>query len=347
MAAKGFPTRQLGRNGPFVSALGFGAMGIGAFYGPSNDEECMKTLTYAADRGVTFWDTSDMYGTSEVFLGRWFTQTGRRSEIFLATKWGGMDFSEGGDINKPNSKPDYIRHQLEKSLADLKTDHIDLYYQHRVDPDVPIEVVLQTLQPHLEKGQIRWLGLSECSVETLRRARAVPNVGDKVVAVQMEFSPFELGIEKTGFAAAAEEAGVAIVAYSPLSRGLVTGAYKSPADFAESDLRRHAPRFSVENFPKNLRVTDKLRDIAAKYNTTPSQITLAWILAEHGNFIPIPGTRSVARLEENARAAEITLSAEDVRAIRAVAETADVAGARYSSVYMPQGDCLPLSEWKL
>ncbi|KAF8884458.1 NADP-dependent oxidoreductase domain-containing protein [Infundibulicybe gibba] len=337
MPAKPFPTRQLGRNGPTVSALGFGAMGIGAFYGPSNDEECIKTLTYAADRGITFWDTADVYGTSETFLGKWFTETGRRDEIFLATKFGAG--------RSPNSKPDYIRGQLAKSLANLKTDHIDLYYQHRVDPDVPIEIVLQTLQPFVEKGQVRWIGLSECSAETLRRARAVPGVGEKVVAAQMEFSPFELGIEKTGFAAAAEEAGVAVVVYSPLSRGLVTGEYRSPADFAENDYRRMMPRFSPENFPKNLRVTDKLRDIAAKYNATPSQITLAWILAEHKNFVPIPGTRSIKRLEENAHGAEITLSAEDVSAIRAVAENADVAGARYSA--LPQGDCIPLSQWKL
>ncbi|KAF8889035.1 NADP-dependent oxidoreductase domain-containing protein [Infundibulicybe gibba] len=323
MPAKSFPTRQLGRNGPTVSALGFGAMGIGIFYGPTNEEESMKTLTYAADRGVTFWDTSDMYGTSEAFLGKWFTETGRRDEIFLATKFG------AGKVS--NSKPDYIRGQLAKSLANLKTDHIDLYYQHRVDPEVPIEVVLQTLQPFVEKGQIKWIGLSECSAETLRRALAI-------VAVQMEFSPFELGIEKTGFAAVAEEAGLAIVAYSPLSRGLITG---------EERLQAHSTALQRRNFPKNLRVTDKLRDIAANTTRRPARSpSRGSRRAQELAVVPIPGTRSVARLEENAHGAEITLSAEDVSAIRAVAENADVAGARYGGP-LPQGDCIPLSQWKL
>jgi aryl-alcohol dehydrogenase-like predicted oxidoreductase len=222
-SAKHYPTRQLGRNGPFVSAIGFGAMGVGAFYGESDENNTQATLTRAADRGVTFWDTSDYYGTSETSIGSWFSKTGRRSEIFLATKFGGRDERPGGDKSKPLSKPSYILHQLQASLKALQTDYIDLYYQHRVDHDVPIEVVMETLRPAVENGTIKYLGLSECSLDTLRRAKAVPGIGEKVIAAQMEFSPFELYLEKTGFAAAAKELGVAIVAYSPLCRGLVSG----------------------------------------------------------------------------------------------------------------------------
>ncbi|RDB23525.1 Aldo-keto reductase yakc [NADP(+)] [Hypsizygus marmoreus] len=346
MSLKAIPTRKLGVNGPTVSALGLGAMGMGAYYGKSDEKESLDTLTYAADRGVTFWDTADIYGNSESIIGKWFSQTCRRSEIFLATKFGSVDLSEGGDRTRPNSKPSYIRAQLQKSLDNLQTDYIDLYYQHRVDPEVPIEVVIETLRPFVESGKIKWIGLSEPSIATLQRAKAVKGVGEKIIAAQMEFSPFELYVEKTGFADAIKEAGMAIVAYSPLARGLVTGRYQSPADFKEDDFRPMLPRFSAENFPKNLEVVKQLQEIGDKYKATTSQIALAWILAEHPNFIPIPGTRSVGRLEENAHAAEIELSSEDVKAIRAVVESAEVYGERYPEEYMPAGDCISLSEYK-
>ncbi|KAL0958267.1 hypothetical protein HGRIS_000419 [Hohenbuehelia grisea] len=344
MSAKSFPTRQLGRNGPTVSAIGFGAMGIGAFYGTTDEKQAYETLTYAADRGVTFWDTSDLYGTSEAALGKWFSETGRRSEIFLASKFGAKDMDLPPDNWSPNSKPAYIKRQLAKSLAALKTDYIDLYYQHRVDPEVPIEVVLETLRPYLEKGTIRWIGLSECSIATLRRARAVPGIGEKVVAAQMEFSPFELHLEKNGFAEAAKELGVAVVAYSPLARGLATGRFKSNDDFEDSDFRKHHPRFSKENFPKNLKIVEKLQAVAEKQKSTNTIVTVAWILASHEHFIPIPGTRSPERLEELAKGAELKLSPDEVKQIREVVENADVAGARYAAE--PQGDCIPVSEWK-
>ncbi|KAF8064101.1 Aldo/keto reductase [Lyophyllum atratum] len=344
MTHKVLPTRPLGKNGPLVSAIGLGSMGMGAFYGKSDDKESLDTLTYAADRGMTFWDTADIYGHSEDLIGQWFTQTGRRSEIFLATKFGAWDIDS--DIRKPNSKPSYIVKAFQKSLSKLKTDYVDLYYQHRVDPEVPIEVVLETLRPFLESGQIKWIGLSETSVATLKRARAVQGVGEKVIAAQMEYSPFELSVEKTGFADAINEFGMAVVAYSPLGRGLVTGRFKSPADFEEGDFRKFLPRFTEENFSKNLKVVDELKKFADKYNATNSQITLAWILAEHSNFIPIPGIRNTERLEENARAASIVLAPEDVKAIRAVVEAAEVAGGRYQEERMPVGDCIPVSEWK-
>jgi len=338
------PTRQLGRNGPTVSTIGFGAMGIGAFYGTTDEGQAFKTLTYAADRGVTFWDTSDIYGISQNMLGNWFKDTGRRKEIFLATKFGARDLNAPATDWKPNSKPSYIKAQLGASLAALQTDYIDLYYQHRVDPEVPIEVVLETLRPYVEKGTIRWIGLSECSEATLRRARAVKGVGEKVIAAQMEFSPFELGQEKNGFIAAAKELGVAVVAYSPLARGLVTGRFRSKNDFDEGDFRKTLPRFSDENFPKNLIVVDKLQAVADKHKASSTMVTIAWILASHENVVPIPGTRSPDRLEELAKGAELKISADDVKAIREVVENADVAGARYEAE--PQGDCIPLDKWK-
>lgn len=234
-------------------------------------------------------------------LGKWFAKTGRRSEIFLATKFGALDFNDPERSAKhlPNSMPSYIATRLEASLKALQTDYIDLYYQHRVDPRVPIEVVVQTLKPFVESGKIRWIGLSECSKETLLRAKSVPGIGEKVIAAQMEFSPFELSIEKNGFAKAAEDVGVSVVAYAPLSRGLVSGKsatisfllftfvltkyqrYTSPNDFEEGDIRKMLPRFQPDNFPKNLEVVAKLKAVAEKYNATSGQIALAWIIAAH------------------------------------------------------------------
>ncbi|KAG6844294.1 hypothetical protein H0H87_008075 [Tephrocybe sp. NHM501043] len=362
MSLKAIPTRRLGKDGPIVSAIGLGTMGMGAFYGKTDDKESMDALTYAADRGMTFWDTAYIYGTCENLIGKWFTATGRRSEIFLATKFGAQE--QGPTNFIPNSKPSYIKKALMRSLENLKTDYIDLYYQHIVDPEVPIEIVLEALRPFVEEGKIKWIGLSECSIDVLKRAKAVKGVGEKVIAAQMEYSPFELYLEKTGFVAAARETGISVVPYAPLGRGLVTGRhayflhsvvivyqpllsrFKSPADFPDDDYRKSLPRFSEENFPKNLEIVNKLQNFATKYNATTSQITLAWILAEHPDFVPIPGIRRVARVEENACGAEIVLEPEDVKAIRAVIDSAEVGGERYPIEYMPKGDCIPLSGWK-
>ncbi|KAI5123181.1 hypothetical protein M0805_003948 [Coniferiporia weirii] len=339
------PMRRLGANGPMVSAIGLGTMGIGLFYGKTDEKAAYDALTYAADRGMTFWDCADIYGVAELTLARWFANTGRRSEIFLATKFGAWD--PEGTFGVLNSSPSYIKFALERSLQRLGTDYIDLYYQHRVDPDVPIEVVLETLREPVEKGVIRWIGLSECSAQTLRRARVVQGVGERIIAAQMEFSPFSLDIERNGVSDAAREGGIGIVAYSPLGRGMATGSYRSRADFAADDLRLVLPRFSEENFPKNLELADKLKFFADKYRATPGQVTLAWILAE--NYIPIPGCRSTARVEENARGAELILEQEDVRAIRALVEAADVIGERYNSGLLLdsiRGECISLEEWK-
>ncbi|EIN12485.1 Aldo/keto reductase [Punctularia strigosozonata HHB-11173 SS5] len=341
------PLRRLGRNGPEVSALGLGTMAIGAFYGKTDVNAAMNALTYAADRGMTFWDCADIYGTSEATLGKWFKETGRRNEIFLATKFGGWDPAKGytsGAI----SRPSYVKHAVKRSFEQLGVDHIDLFYQHRVDPKVPIEIVFEALREYVEAGKIKWLGLSECSVETLERAKAVPGLGEKLVAVQMEYSPFTLEIEKDGFAAAADRLGVSVVAYSPLGRGLASGKYRSRADFDETDLRLWLPRFSEENFPKNLLVVDKLQEIANKYGATPSQVTLAWILAEHPTWVAIPGSRTAERIEENARGAELVLPPEAIKEIRDLTENAEVVGARYpdSTIATVEGNCLPLKEWK-
>jgi len=314
------------------------------FYGKADKAETFEMLAYAADRGLTFWDTADYYGPSEGIIGDWFAATGRRSEIFLATKFGLSDLREGSNKGKVCSEPSYIKQAFQRSLKMLQTDHVDLYYQHRVDPAVPIEVVIETLRPFVESGQIKWLGLSECSAATLRRAKAVPGLGEKIVAVQMEYSPFELMIETNGFLDVTNELGVAVVAYSPLGRGLITGRYRSPEDFEAGDMRRLLPRFSSENFPKNLALVAHFEALGAKYAASPSQIALAWILAQHPNFVPIPGTKVVARLEENAHSAEINLSPEDIEIIRKRVEEADVHGARHMN--LPQGDCIELADWK-
>ncbi|KAJ8519182.1 hypothetical protein ONZ45_g3834 [Pleurotus djamor] len=339
-------TRQLGRNGPKVSAIGLGTMAMGLSSDDTHDELAFRTLTRAADAGINFWDTADRYGRGETVLGRWFAQTGRRSEIILATKFGASDLSNPARAAFPNSKPSYIKWQVENSLKALQTDYIDLYYQHRVDPEVPIEVTMTALGELIESGKIRWIGLSECSIETLKRAKAVPGVGEKVIAVQMEFSPLEISIEKNGFADAAKELGVGIVTYSPLARGFISGRYRSPEDFG--DARKLFPRFSPENFPKNLAIVDKLKVVADAKGITTSQATIAWILASHPDFIPIPGVTNPDRIAENVRATEVLLSDEEVAEIRVLIEEADVVGDRYPLSWMVslKGDTLPLSEWK-
>ncbi|TCD67968.1 hypothetical protein EIP91_011769 [Steccherinum ochraceum] len=328
LATSGFPTRRLGANGPLVSVVGYGAMGIGAYYGTTDEEAAMATLSRAADLGVTFWDTADTYGTSEAVLGKWFAKTGRRSEIFLATKSGAKDMTPGLTKHLFSSKPSHIRSRIENSLKDLQTDYIDLYYQHRVDPDVPIEIVLETLRPYVEKGTIRYVGLCECSVDVMTRAKAVPGVGEKIVACQMEFSPFEMAIEHTGLLKAARELGVSIVAYSPLGRGMMSGKYKSRADFEPTDLRQFIPRWSDDNFPHNLALVSKFQEVATKYSATTSQITLAWIMHRHPDMVPIPGSRDIARLEENAASAYVAIREEDMRVLDEVVAEADVKGAR-------------------
>ncbi|KAJ7095553.1 NADP-dependent oxidoreductase domain-containing protein [Mycena epipterygia] len=341
-----YPTRQ----------LGLGAMGLGgAFYGSADEESVLQMLTRAADSGITFWDTSDVYGASEATIGKWFRATGRRDEIFLSTKFGAKDLTENAEnIWRPNSQPSYIKKRLESSLALLSpnaegTDaakgaknRIDIYFQHRVDPDTPIELVMETLRPYVERGEVGYLGLSDCGIDVLRRAKAVPGVGEKVVAVQVEFSPFDLEVETSGFVAQAREIGVTIIPYSPLGRG----EYKSRADFETGDVRLFMPRFSEENFSGNIKLVTAFEAVAAKYNATPTQLTLAWILTAYPDFVPIPGTRNAARVEENAKAAKIQLSKEDVQRIETAIRNADVQGGSLPAGFTTSTTSISMTEWK-
>lgn len=275
MAPK-FPQRRLGDD--LVSAIGLGCMGMSIVLSTgTNDEESLKVLTAAADMGVTFWDTSDMYGpfTNEELIGRWFKETGRRDEIFLATKFGVAIDNSGVSIR---GDPDHVKRACDASLKRLNTDRIDLYYQHRVDSKTPIEKTVQAMAELKNEGKIRYLGLSECSAQTLRRAHKI----HPITAAQMEFSPFALEIEspETNFLTTARELGVKIVTYSPLGRGFLTGAIKSRADFDPMDRRITFPRFDEVNFGDNLKLVDLMTSIAKGKDCTSGQLALAWVLAQ-------------------------------------------------------------------
>ncbi|EIM91148.1 Aldo/keto reductase [Stereum hirsutum FP-91666 SS1] len=319
-----YPTRKIGSDQ--VSAIGYGAMGISAFYGETeSDEERIKFLTEVYNRGCTFWDTADIYKDSEDLIGKWFKETGKRKEIFLATKFGFFSPHKKG----VDGRPEYVPEACETSLKRLGVDQIDLYYLHRADPTVPIEKTVGAMAELVKAGKVRYLGLSEVNSETLRRAHAV----HPIAAVQVEFSPFTLDImdEKIGLLKTARELGVAVIAYSPLGRGLLTGQYKSPDDFAEDDFRRFVPRYSKENFPNILALADNLKRVGAKYNATAGQVALAWLLAQGEDVLPIPGTKKVKYLEENLDAVKIKLSKEDVEEVTRVAKASDASqgGLRY------------------
>ncbi|KAK9242828.1 NADP-dependent oxidoreductase domain-containing protein [Lipomyces tetrasporus] len=316
------PTTQLGKDGPEVTVIGYGAMGISAFYEPKlDDEAAFAVLDKAVELGCTFWDTARIYNNNEEVIGRWFAKTGKRSEIFLCTKFGiKPDFSTDGS-------PDYVKKSCEESLQRLGVKTIDLFYQHRMDQSLPIEVTVGAMAELVKQGKVKYLGLSECSAATLRRAYAV----HPITAVQIEYSPFAVEAEQNGLIEACNELGVAVVAYSPLSRGFLTGAYTKPEDFPGGDYRRNAPRFQKENFDANLKLLDEFKHLAAKKNATPGQMALAWLIAK--GAIPIPGTTKIARLEENINAAYVQLTEEEFDDINEFVQKAGkvVAGARYSS----------------
>ncbi|KAJ7300908.1 Aldo/keto reductase [Mycena albidolilacea] len=315
-------TRKIGDS--TFSAIGFGAMGISTYYGAvESDEERFKVLDAAHAAGSTFWDTADVYGDSEELLGKWFKRTGKRADIFLASKFG---FTPSYSLD---GSPEYVRKAAESSLKKLGVDYIDLYYMHRADAKVPIEHTVGALAEFVQAGKIKHIGLSEISAATLRRAHAV----HPIAAIQVEYSPFTLDIEdpKIGLLATARELGVQVVAYSPLGRGLLTGQYKSLDDFEDGDFRKAIPRYSAENFPNILKLAAGLKAIGEKYGgATAGQVALAWVLAQGEDIIPIPGTKKVKYLEENVAALKLKLSAEDVQAVREVASQADAAqGERY------------------
>ncbi|CAF3973016.1 unnamed protein product [Adineta steineri] len=319
-------TRQLGKNGPQVSAIGFGAMGLSAFFGtPASDEERFKVFDRAIELGSTYFDSADIYGDSEELLGKYFKKyPEQRKKVFLATKFA-IKFGSDGQVSIRGDAP-YVREAIAKSLQRLGLDSVDLYYIHRIDKTVPIEETIGALKELVNEGKIKYIGLSECSSDTLRRAYAI----HPIACVQIEYSPFDLDIEndEIGLLKTCRELGVAIVCYSPLGRGMLTGQYKSPDDFEDNDLRKSLPRFSKENFPKNLELVEQLKSLAKKKGCTPGQLTLAWILAQGDDFIPIPGTSKIKNLEENIGAAQIKLTKEEIQEIRHFSETADVAGDR-------------------
>jgi len=298
-------TRNIGRQGLEVSAVGLGCMGMSDFYGESDEAESIATIRRAPELGVTFLDTADMYGrgANEELVGR--AIAGRRDEFVLATKFG-IVRGEGGE-RTIDGRPEYVREAIDASLRRLGVDHVDLYYQHRVDKTVPIEETVGAMAELVEAGKVRYLGLSEASAETIRRANEVHPIS----ALQSEFSLFERGLADN-ILPTLRELGIGLVPYSPLGRGFLTGRFRSKADFGSADFRSHDPRMSEENFEKNLAIVEAIESLAAKHEVTPAQLAIAWVLAQGDDVAPIPGTRKVSRLEENAAAADVALDEEDL-----------------------------------
>lgn len=345
------PTAALGANGPQVPRLGLGLMGLSYGYGkPKPDEQRLAFLDAAYQLGETFWDSgmllfnpdfvqsklivnpADIYGDNEDLLGTWFRlNPEKRKDIFLATKFAGR-FTEETKEMFVDSSAEYVPKACEKSLARLGVSTIDLYYCHRLDRKTPIEKTVEAMVQLRDQGKIRYIGLSECSAESLRRAHKV----HPITAVQMEYSPFALEIESPQYKLleTARELGVAVVAYSPLGRGFLSGAITSPDDFEEGDFRRYAPRYNEENFPKNFVLVEKIKEIAEKKNVTPSQLTLAWLLAQGLDIFPIPGTTKIDRLKENLDCLDIQLSSTEQATVRAACDAVEISGARYPEALM-------------
>lgn len=322
--------RKLGPTGPLVSALGLGCMGMSDFYSTAHDEqEAIATLHRALEWGVTLLDTADMYGphTNEQLIGK--AIKGKRQQVFLATKFGIVRDPANPAARGVSSRPEYIRRSVEGSLKRLGVEVIDLYYQHRVDPEVPIEEVVGTMADLISEGKIRYIGLSEASVATLERAHKV----HPITALQTEYSLWTRDAEQ-GVLAACERLGIGFVPYSPLGRGFLTGAIQRPEDLDADDFRRNNPRFQGENFARNLALVEKVTELAKQKGVAPSQLALAWVLAQGEHIVPIPGTKRRRYLEENIAAAELTLSAAELAAIEAVFPLQAAAGARYGAESM-------------
>lgn len=300
-------------------------MGMSFAYGHRDDQESAETIRRALDLGVSFLDTADVYGpgTNEHLVGA--AIGGRRDEVVLATKFGNEISDNGQLTGRVNGQPDYVRSSIDASLRRLGVDHVDLYYQHRVDPEVPIEDTWGALAEQVQAGKVRFLGISEASEKSLRQAHATHPVS----AVQTEYSLFSREPEDNGLLAAVRELGIGFVAYSPLGRGFLSGQIRSIDDLAEDDWRRGAPRFQGENFEHNLRVVDKVRELASEKGVASSQLALAWVLAQGPDIVPIPGTKRRGYLEENVAASEITLTRQELATIDEVAPRGVAAGQRY------------------
>jgi aryl-alcohol dehydrogenase-like predicted oxidoreductase len=322
--------RTLGANGPEVSEIGLGCMGMSAFYGSADEGEATATIQRALDLGCNFLDTSDMYGphTNERLVGA--AIAGRREEVFLATKFG-IKLEPGEAGGPPKRSVDgsaaYVRKACEGSLERLKVEHIDLYYQHRVDPDTPIEETVGAMAELVAQGKVRHIGLSEASVATIRRAHAV----HPITAVQTEYSLWTRHVEEE-ILPTLNELGIALVAYSPLGRGFLSGRFTAPEELDEGDFRRYGPRFTGENLRENLKLAERVKELAEEKGITPGQLALAWVLSRGEQIVPIPGTKRRSYLEENIAAADVRLSAEESARIADAVPAA--AGERYEEAGM-------------
>ena len=321
-------TRTLGKSGLSTSALGLGCMGMSDFYGQSDDQESIATLRHAVERGVVFLDTADMYGVgrNETLVGQ--AIAGLRDRVCLATKFGNVRAADGSFLRVDGS-PNYVRQSCDASLKRLGVEVIDLYYQHRVDPNTPIEDTVGAMAGLVQAGKVRYLGLSEAAPATIRRAHAV----HPIAALQSEYSLWSRDVE-TEILPTVRELGIGFVPYSPLGRGFLTGQIAKPEDLAADDVRRNHPRFQGENFQRNLELVAHVRRLAEKKGCQPSQLALAWVLAQGGDIIPIPGTRRVRYLDENIGSLDVHLTPADLAAIDEVLPHGTTAGERYAPAQM-------------
>ncbi len=317
------PTRRFGPEGPLVSAIGLGCMGMSEFYGPADEKESIATIHLAIDRGITFLDTADMYGVgrNEELIGRAIGD--RRERVFLATKFGSVRGPQGEFLGVCG-RPDYVRSACEASLKRLGIETIDLYYQHRVDPDVPIEETVGAMAGLVSEGKVRFLGLSEAAPQTIRKAHAT----HPITALQTELSLWSREAE-TEVLPCVRELGIGFVAYSPLGRGFLTGEIKSSSDFPDDDFRRFHPRFTGANFDRNIALVREIKQMAKTKGCTPAQLALAWVLAQGEDVVPIPGTKRRAYLEQNVKALDVRLDEEDLKRIDSILPPGAAAGERY------------------